>query len=419
MLATQAQAQAAAAGETAVLTSTARWSRAPVGAAAALGRDGQPCAHLHSSAADRHNSVPRRMAAMTSIPPAAREAVASKDESREFMAMFPDIVRDLTDAGRHLDIPEVTKWFSKVLQYNVPGGKKNRAMAVVYSFRMLAQKDQLTPENIHLAMVSGWCVEMVQAFFLVMDDIMDESTTRRGRQCWYKVNNIGLAAINDAILLESGVFQLLRTHIRDKPYYLDVVELFHDTIFKTAMGQSLDIQTSSKGKPDLNVFTMDHYQAIVKYKTSYYSFYLPVSIAMYMAGIRDPEIHRQARTILLEMGNFFQVQDDFLDCYGDPSVTGKIGGDIKEGKCSWLAVVALQRANPQQRKVMEECYGSSDPEKIERIKDLFDELNVPQTYRTYEEESYNLIRTHIQQVSRGLPVELFFKFLEKIYKRQN
>ena len=53
------------------------------------------------------------------IPPAAVQPVASKDESREFLALFPDLVRDLTDAGRHLDIPEVTKWYSKVVYMNL------------------------------------------------------------------------------------------------------------------------------------------------------------------------------------------------------------------------------------------------------------------------------------------------------------
>lgn len=77
------------------------------------------------------------------------------------MAVFPDIVRDLTDAGRHIDIPEVTKRYVKVLQYNVPNGKKNRGLAVVASYKLLEDPDKLTPENLRLANVLGWCVEMV------------------------------------------------------------------------------------------------------------------------------------------------------------------------------------------------------------------------------------------------------------------
>lgn len=47
------------------------------------------------------------------------------------------------------------------------------------------------------------------------------------------------------------------------------------------------------------------------------------------------------------------LQDDFLDCYGDPEIIGKIsGGDIKDGKCSWLVVVALQKANSEQQKII-------------------------------------------------------------------
>jgi farnesyl diphosphate synthase len=60
---------------------------------------------------------------------------------------------------------------------------------------------------------------------------------------------------------------------------------------------------------------------------------------------------------LIEIGNFFQAQDDFIDCFGDTTVTGKIGTDIQDRKCSWLAVMALQRSNDEQKEIMMQCYG--------------------------------------------------------------
>lgn len=96
---------------------------------------------------------------------------------------------------------------------------------------------------------------------------------------------------------------------------------------------------------------------------------------------------------------------------------GKNGSDIQEGKCTWLAVVALQRATPAQRQVMEEYYGSSKAEDVARIKDLYEELQLPHTYSVYEEATYDLLRTQIQQVTRGLPHDLFFKILDNIFRR--
>lgn len=382
---------------------------------------GQQSAAIRTSHINRkHPRCLSTVNSTTAVPLAASGTAVTKDESREFMAVFPDIVRDLTDTGRHLDIPDATKWFAKVLQYNVPGGKKNRGLALVFSYRMLYPADKLTADNIRLAHVMGWCVELLQAFLLVLDDIMDNSQTRRGRPCWYRQNELGLAAINDGILLESGIYQLLRKYFRDQPYYRQVVEIFHDVTLKTSMGQSLDLLTSRGGDGNsvYDKFTMDRYNAIVKYKTAYYSFHLPVALAMYMAGFDDEEMHRQAKTVLLEMGHFFQVQDDYLDVFGDPEIMGKRGTDIEDGKCSWLAVVALQRATKEQREFFEKCYGSRDPEKAAAVKELYEQLGVPSTYAIYEEESYNIISTHIQQLTRGMPHDLFFKFMEKIYRRE-
>ncbi|KYM94884.1 Farnesyl pyrophosphate synthase [Cyphomyrmex costatus] len=344
--------------------------------------------------------------------------VTSKDESREMMAVWPDVVRDLTDVTKNLNIPDVTKWMAKILQYNVPGGKKTRALTLVYAYKALAPSDQLTEENIRLVRILAWCLELMQAFFLTIDDIQDRSTLRRGQPCWYLYNDIGLAAINDGLLFQCAMFYLIRKHFKGKDYYVSLLESFHDSILKTVMGQSLDMLSINFGKkPNLDLFTMNRYNSIVEYKTSHYSFVLPVTIAMQLAGIKDPEMFRQAKTILLEMGHLFQVQDDYLGCYGESSIHGKDYTDIEEGKCTWLIVVALQRATPEQRKILEECYGSSDPEKVRRVKQLFTDLGLPNTYSIYEEETYNLLNVHIQQISRGLPHSLFLNLLRKLYHR--
>lgn len=352
-----------------------------------------------------------------SVPLAASGMATSKEQVREFLAVFPDIVRDLTDGSKHTDVPEAPKWLAKVLQYNVPSGKKNRGLALVLSYKLLEDPSRQTPENIRLANIMGWCVEMFQAYLLMLDDIMDQSETRRGVACWYRKEEVGLSAINDAILVHATMYSTLKKYFANQPYYKNVIEMFNEMLLKTATGQFLDTHSTKNGKPDLSQFTMKRYNSIVKYKTSYYTFQLPIGLAMLMSGIDDPEMHRQAKTILLEMGQFFQIQDDFLDCFGDPQVTGKKGTDIQTGKCSWLAVVALQRATSAQRTLLEECYASSKPEDVERVKALYEELGLPNTYTVYEETSYSLIRTHIQQISRGLPHSLFFNIMEKIYRR--
>nr|AAX78435.1 farnesyl diphosphate synthase [Dendroctonus jeffreyi] len=353
------------------------------------------------------------------IRPVQSSALVTKEQSRDFMALFPDLVRELTEVGKSQELHDVMRRFARVLQYNTPTGKKNRGLIILSTYRMLEDPEKLTPENIRLASILGWCAEMVHAYVLILDDIMDGSETRRGALCWFRQSGIGLTAVNDAVMIENAVYLLIKRHLKDHPMYVPLMELFHEGNLKTTLGQSLDAMClDTNGKPKLDMFTMSRYTSIVKYKTAFYSFQMPVAIAMYLAGMSDEEQHRQAKTILMEMGQFFQIQDDFLDCFGDPTVTGKVGTDIQDGKCSWLAVVALQRASPAQRKIMEEHYGRPEPESIARIKNLYVDLCLPNTYAIYEEESFNIIKTHIQQISKGLRHDLFLKIMENIYKRE-
>ncbi|KAF4527246.1 hypothetical protein B566_EDAN015919 [Ephemera danica] len=298
---------------------------------------------------------------------------------------------------------------SQVLQYTVPGGKRNRGLAVSQAYQKIVKADQLTSENLRKAHIMGWAVEMLHASLLVAQDALDGAQKRRGKTSWPVHSKLGLRAANDATLLETGLYQLLKLHFRDHPCYLEFLELFHDVTHKAIMGQVLDIQ--ARGDATLSMFTMERYQAIVKYKVAYYTFQLP-------AGIRDNEPHRQAKNILMEMGQIFQVQQDYMDCYGDPGALGHEISDIEAGRCSWLSVVALQRASPSQRAFMQECYGQRDADKVKKVKKLYSELALPATYRTYEEQSYELLCRQIQQTTRGLPQDLFFKILDSTYVRQ-
>lgn len=95
------------------------------------------------------------------MPVAANATAVSKEEAQEFMNVFTDLVRDLTDKAKKYDAKDASKWFAKALQYNVPGGKKNRGLATVLAYKSLANPADLSAENIKLAHYLGWCVEMV------------------------------------------------------------------------------------------------------------------------------------------------------------------------------------------------------------------------------------------------------------------
>lgn len=265
----------------------------------------------------------------------------------------------------------------------------------------------------------GWLTELLQAFFLVSDDLMDGSITRRGQPCWYRHQGVGLIAINDAFLLESGIYVILKKQFRSHPAYVDLIELFHETTWQTELGQLCDLITAPEDKVDLDNFAMEKYMFIVTYKTAYYSFYLPVALALHYLQLATPENLRQAHDILIPLGQYFQVQDDYLDAYGDPEVIGKIGTDIQDNKCSWLVNQALQRCNDEQRKVLDTAYGRKDGELEAKVKELFRELDLETVYKEYEEKIVGELKTKIATVNEaeGLKKGVFEAFLGKIYKR--
>jgi farnesyl diphosphate synthase len=121
--------------------------------------------------------------------------------------------------------------------------------------------------------------------------------------------------------------------------------------------------------PDYTTFTLTRYLSIIRFKTAYYSFHLPIGLALLLAEA-PPDLISEAEPILLALGEFFQIQDDYLDCFGDAAALGKVGTDIMEKKCTWLAVMALKKCSDAQRRIFESNYGVNP----EIIKKLYEEL---------------------------------------------
>ena len=262
-------------------------------------------------------------------------------------------------------------------------------------------------------------IELLQAFFLVSDDIMDSSKTRRGQPCWYLMPTVGMIAINDAFMLESSIYLLLRKYFRQEQCYTDLMELFHEVTFQTELGQACDLLTAPEDSVDLDKFSLEKWSFIVIYKTAYYSFYLPVALALHFTGHASEKNLKSAEDILIPMGEYFQAQDDYLDNFADPSTLGKIGTDIQDNKCSWLVNQALQICSPAQRQVLDENYGRKDAACEKKVKALFQELELERRYQEYEERIVGELRRKIADLdeSEGLKKEVFEEFLRKIYKR--
>ncbi|GKY94533.1 hypothetical protein MPSEU_000419000 [Mayamaea pseudoterrestris] len=361
----------------------------------------------------------------SSIPYPLQAIQAAATDKDKFLAVYPLLKQQMLQQLSSVDeMPtETTEWCANMMDYNVPGGKLNRGTMVPTVLSAILKKP-LSPLVHAKAAVLGWAIEFLQAFFLVADDVMDESVTRRGQPCWYKLPKVKMIAINDSFLLESFVFGIIKLHFGNERYYGDLVALMLDVVQKTEIGQLLDLTsqpmdaTSDKSNKqiDLDRFTLQRYRLIVKYKTAYYSFYLPVAMGMILAGIRDKKAYDLANKICLLMGEYFQVQDDYLDCYGDPQVIGKVGTDIQDNKCSWLVVQALQKASPAQKKILQDNYGKWDDACVGRVKQLYKELELERTFHEYEEQSYAQIQTHLETVTL-VPRQVFDLFLQKIYKR--
>lgn len=334
--------------------------------------------------------------------------------------VFDDIVDCVMSDLNDRKLQEVAEWLKQVIYYIVPYGKRTRQRAIRQAYKAIAPKEQQTPENLNLVEILGWCMEFCQGFFLIEDDIVDQSTLRRGKLCWYKNEGVGLNAVNDGLLLENLVFLVLKKYFSKHPAYVDLVETFHQTIWLTVAGQAQDLLlTPGFSKPDLAKLTNDLHYSIASHKTAYYTFWQPVTLAAHFAGLKD-FYDKSVQDIYMKIGLFYQVQDDILDCYGDPKIMGKEATDIKDGKCTWLIINAMKRATPEQFAVLKANYGARKDECVQRVKEIYNVMGLYQLFLEYEKQEYAFITSEIEKLSPSckIPKKVVQHMLDELFKRE-
>lgn len=181
-------------------------------------------------------------------------------------------------------------------------------------------------------------------------------------------------------------------------------------------GQSADWKTT--GQSVLN-FNKSTYNSIVANKAVHYTFIMPTFLGMTLAEVRDPKLFQQIYEILFDIGFCFQIEDDFLDCFGDPEVTGKIGNDINEGKCTWLAMQFLEMANQAQKEQFLEVYGRNNTEDVERVKQLYEDVNLRKIFIQFESDAHREIMEKIDQVESNATKEFLRGLLGSTLRRRN
>lgn len=336
----------------------------------------------------------------------------------------------ITEIKTKYRFPEsATSRIHELLNYTCLGGKLNRGGLVLNTIEHLNRTTftQLSQDIQDKGLACAWAIEALQAMFLVADDVMDASLTRRGQPCWYKKPEVQLDAVNDSLILESFVYYLLKRFFgSDMVSYCAINDLYREVSLQTQLGQMLDLTSQPQGRKDpaiLKNFTLDNYHRIITYKTAFYSFYLPIAAGMIVSGLnpnseQDAQSFTVARDISVALGVKFQIQDDYLDCFGDYMIMGKVGTDIKDHKCSWLCAIALSLMTAEQRALFESHYGKESKEDEDMVRALYTELGLPEIYLKQEEESLASISSVIQANAEALPPAIFSEILNKIHLRQ-
>ena len=274
-----------------------------------------------------------------------------------------EILQLFESALAQMNTPEEPELLYSPIIYSMSGGgKRLRPVLLLITLEAFGG-------NIDEAMPAAMAVEIFHNFTLLHDDIMDNADVRRGKPSVYAKWGGNVALLSGDAMLITAYKHLTRISASVLPR---VMNIFSDMALEVCEGQQYDMDFESMEK----VSVVDYMQMIERKTSALLSG--SAMIGATMAGASDDDVKKIYR-FATELGLAFQLQDDVLDSYGDESLGKKIGGDILEGKQTFLMVQAMSRADAAQREVLRTTHLAEEltnEQKIAKVKALYDALDV-------------------------------------------
>ena len=285
------------------------------------------------------------------------------------------------------------------------GGKRLRPTLTLMAYA-------LYKEDTERALPTAIGLETYHNHTLLHDDLMDKADMRRGKPTVHKKWDENTAILSGDTMLIMAFQHILRTDCHRLP---EVLNLAARTMQEICEGQQYDINFESR-----NDVREEEYIEMIRLKTS-------VLLACALkAGALIADAPKEDCELLYQFGEkiglAFQLQDDYLDCYGDPAVFGKqIGGDICCAKKTFMLINAFNRANEAQKAELNRLLNDVDEreEKVAGVLALYDELEIPALCRERMETLY----AEARRIFDSLPIaaerkQPLWNYAEKLLNRK-
>jgi len=233
------------------------------------------------------------------------------------------------------------------------GGKRVRPVLCLMGNELF---DEIIPDSWHAATA----IELFHNFTLIHDDIMDKAPLRRGKQTVHTKYNESTALLAGDVMMVKAYEYLNKI---SSNYLSKVLSLFNKTAIEVCEGQQMDMDYEL-----LDSVNMSDYLKMIELKTSVaLAASLKVGALLGGGGERNQNLLYEFGR---KLGIAFQVQDDYLDAFGDQKKTGKqIGGDILANKKTFLLIHAME--SPPHKKELEELIKTNAAGKVEKVIDVY------------------------------------------------